>query len=224
MRLSLWTTISRPASKSAYPAPVNTPAAASRAPSREEVDTKFGETQQKLAELKRAQEELERERAGLEEIRRRQLEFQNGRQETIQNLTRGIGFVDRGGVCLAAGRGANGRNRSPICRWCCAKVEATNEQALDKGEFRGGIDARLDRGAENARMEWRCGPTEIYGVVGRVAARRGAGRQAGVQPGLKTQLADQRFGPALQTRTGAFTWPLAAVALLVGLLMIFLRR
>src|SRR6185436_20575570 len=60
-----------------------------RAPTREEVDSKVGETQQKLAELKRIQEELERERSSLEETRRRQMEFQTGRQETIQNLTRG---------------------------------------------------------------------------------------------------------------------------------------
>jgi len=76
------------ASKPGYSAPVSAPAAAGRAPSREEVDAKFGETQQKLAELKRVQEELERERASLEEVRRRQLEFQTGREETIQNLTR----------------------------------------------------------------------------------------------------------------------------------------
>ena len=44
-----------------------------RAPTREEVDLKVTEAQQKLAELKRAQEELERERASLEETHRRQV-------------------------------------------------------------------------------------------------------------------------------------------------------
>src|SRR5271154_2005330 len=65
-----------------------------RAPSREEVDSKVGETHQKLAELKRVQEHLERERSALEETRRRQMEFQTGRQETIQNLTRGVGLLE----------------------------------------------------------------------------------------------------------------------------------
>src|ERR1700743_2466291 len=65
-----------------------------RAPSREEVDRKVVEAQQKLAELKRAQEELERERSSLEELRRRQLEFQTGRQEIMQNLTRGLGLLE----------------------------------------------------------------------------------------------------------------------------------
>src|SRR6185436_19442955 len=65
-----------------------------RAPTREEVDVKVTEAQQKLAELKRAQEELERERASLEELRRRQAEVQTGRQEMMQNLTRGLGLLE----------------------------------------------------------------------------------------------------------------------------------
>src|SRR5215468_9088284 len=65
-----------------------------RAPTREEVDTRVADTQQKLAELKRAQEELERERSALEETRRRQMEFQTGRQEMVHNLTRGLGLLE----------------------------------------------------------------------------------------------------------------------------------
>src|SRR5271157_2861699 len=73
--------------------PGASPAPGARAPTREEVDTKVAEAQQKLADLKRAQEELERERAALEETRRRQREFQTGRVEMIQNLTRGLGLL-----------------------------------------------------------------------------------------------------------------------------------
>src|SRR5512140_3526277 len=64
------------------------------APSREEVDRKVTDAQQKLAELKRVQEELERERAGLEETRRRQTEFQTGRQDMTDNLVRGVGLLE----------------------------------------------------------------------------------------------------------------------------------
>ena len=49
----------------AHKSPFATPTSASdplRAPTREEVDRKVVEAQQKLAELKRAQDELERER------------------------------------------------------------------------------------------------------------------------------------------------------------------
>src|SRR5580700_8046944 len=64
------------------------------APTRDDTDRKVVEAQQKLVELKRAQEELERERAGLEELRRRQNEFHAGREEVIQNLTRGLGLLE----------------------------------------------------------------------------------------------------------------------------------
>ena len=57
-------------------AAASAPGQSGRAPTREEVDSRVTDTQQKLMELKRAQEELERERATLEETRRRQLEFQ----------------------------------------------------------------------------------------------------------------------------------------------------
>src|SRR3954463_2573838 len=65
-----------------------------RAPTREDVDRKVVEAQQKLAELKRAQDDLERERSALEELRRRQTEFQTGRQEMIHTLTRGLGLLE----------------------------------------------------------------------------------------------------------------------------------
>src|SRR5581483_8827917 len=78
-------------SSSAAAAPATLP---SRPPTREEIEAMVSEKQIRLAELKRAQEELERERAGLEELRRRQIEFQTGREEMRQALTRGIGLLE----------------------------------------------------------------------------------------------------------------------------------
>ena len=80
----------------AHKSPSGTPAPNDplRAPTRDEVDRKVVEAQQKLAELKHAQEDLERERAALEELRRRQTEFQTGRQEMIHHLTRGLGLLE----------------------------------------------------------------------------------------------------------------------------------
>src|SRR5271170_1002410 len=70
------------------------PSMPNRPPTREEIEAMVSEKQIKLAELRRAQEELERERAGLEELRRRQVEFQTGRDEMLQHLTRGIGLLE----------------------------------------------------------------------------------------------------------------------------------
>ena len=81
----------------AAPLPPRPPARrrpSNRPPTSEEIEALVSEKQIKLAELKRAQEELERERAGLEELRRRQMEFQTGRAEMLQHLTRGIGLLE----------------------------------------------------------------------------------------------------------------------------------
>src|ERR1043165_999355 len=76
------------------PSAVGLAPAGQRAPTREEVDSRVGEMQQKLADLKRAQEELERERAALQETRRKQLEVTTGRQEMTHHLTRGLGLLE----------------------------------------------------------------------------------------------------------------------------------
>src|SRR5262249_25100685 len=68
--------------------------APNKAPSREEVDAKVGDMQTKLADLRRAQQELERERSTLEETRRRQTELGQGREEMEQHLTRGITLLE----------------------------------------------------------------------------------------------------------------------------------
>src|SRR5947208_15590496 len=80
------------AKKSPFAAPQ--PGGAGRPPSREELDSRVTETQQRLMELKRAQEEVERERATLEEARRRRTEFETGREEMLQSLTRAVGFLE----------------------------------------------------------------------------------------------------------------------------------
>ena len=64
------------------------------APTRAEMDSQVNDAQSKLAELKRQQDELERQRASLEDLRRRQTEFTTGREEMLQHLTRGVGLLE----------------------------------------------------------------------------------------------------------------------------------
>ena len=65
-----------------------------RAPTREELDSQLTATQQDLAKLREAQEQLERAKAAIEEMRRRRGEFQTGREEMLQNLLRGVALLD----------------------------------------------------------------------------------------------------------------------------------
>src|SRR5438552_2337961 len=118
------------AHKSSYSAA----AAALRAPTREEVDSKVAEAHQKLAEKKRELEELERERSALEETRRRQMEFQTGRQEMVHNLTRGLGLLEE--AEFTARRDAEQMAKTIAdFRDVLTKVEAVREETWTKDNF-----------------------------------------------------------------------------------------
>ncbi|MDP7011248.1 MAG: hypothetical protein QF685_07705 [Verrucomicrobiota bacterium] len=61
---------------------------------REELDNKVSSLQSKLAELNHARDKLEREKATVEESRRRFSEFQTGREEMLHELTRSLGLLE----------------------------------------------------------------------------------------------------------------------------------
>src|SRR5450755_4631742 len=123
-----------------------------RPPTREELEALVGEKQVKLAELKRAQEELERERAGLEELRRRQMEFTTGRQEIVQQLTRGLGLLEE--AEFAARRDAEQMVKTVgDFRAALAKVQAIHDEIWTKENFQIELTRALTT-VENARMEW----------------------------------------------------------------------
>src|SRR6266404_700452 len=123
-----------------------------RAPSRGEVDSKVAEAQQKLSELKRAQEELERERAVLEETRRRQIEYQTGRQEMVQNLTRGLGLLEQ--AEFKARRDSEQLAKALAdFREALSKVGAIHEDTWTRDNFHTELTRALTT-VENARMEW----------------------------------------------------------------------
>jgi hypothetical protein len=137
---------------SAPPLPPPGAHAVNRPPTREEIEALVSGKQIKLAELKRAQEELERERAGLEDLRRRQVEFQTGRAEIMQHLTRGIGLLEEAEMNARRDAGEMARTLGEF-REAVGKVQAINENAWSSENH----SVELTRAAttvENARMEW----------------------------------------------------------------------
>ena len=189
-------------------------AAPSRAPTREEVDSKVGEAHQKLSELKRVQEELERERAGLEETRRRQMEFQTGRQETIQSLTRGVGLLQE--AEFDARRDAEQMAKSLAdMREALAKVEATNEASWTKENFSVELTRALTA-IENARMEWNAARLK-FDVLGG-AAKEEAARPVENRESPHAWLAEQSFGRLCKLGL-ALTWPVVVVVIALGILL-----
>jgi hypothetical protein len=192
-----------------------------RAPSRDDVDRKVVETQQKLVELKRAQEELERERAGLEELRRRQGEFQTGRQEIIQQLTRGLGLLEEAEFC--ARRDAEQMVKTVgDFRAALTKVQAIHDEIWTKENFQIELTRALTT-IENARMEWNSARLKLPVLAGENKPAASAGtNSAGVS--TAPSLAELSFIQLCKIGL-AMTWPLLLVALAaLGILIVVLAR
>ena len=178
-----------------------------RAPTRDEVDRKVVEAQQKLAELKRAQDDLERERAALEELRRRQTEFQTGRQEMIHHLTRGLGLLEE--AEFNARRDAEQMVKTVAdFRDALDKIQAIHDETWTKDNF----SIELTRGLttiENARMEWNAARLKLSVLEGEA---KGAAEAEEAPAPAVSPFANMSFGELCRFGL-AMTWPLLLVAL-----------
>lgn len=182
-------------------------ASPSRAPTREEVDTRVADTHQKLAELKRAQEELERERSALEETRRRQMEFQTGRQEMIHNLTRGLGLLEE--TEFTARRDAEQMAKTIAdFRDVLSKIEAVREETWNKDNFNVELTRALTA-IENGRMEWNTARLKFPILTGEKPANNATGAPSAPEA---FPVGNRSFGELCKLGL-ALTWPLVLVAL-----------
>lgn len=187
-----------------------------RPPTREELEALVGEKQIKLAELKRAQEELERERAGLEELRRRQMEFQTGREEMLQHLTRGIGLLEE--AELTARRDAEQMTRVLTeFRDAVIKVQGINENLWNQDNFSVEL-TRASTTVENARMEWNAARLRFPILTGANATTAEPSSDKAAASLFSTtdliQLCKIGF---------ALTWPLVLLGLAIFLILLFRR-
>lgn len=195
------------AHKSPYSSTATGAGGSLRAPTREEVDVKVIEAQQKLAELKRAQEELERERVALEEVRRRQAEFQTGRQEMIHHLTRGLGLLEE--AEFTARRDAEQMAKAIAnFRDALTKVEAVREETWNKDNFNVELTRALTT-IENARMEWNGARLKFPVLSGEMPEPKGASK---AEPAEPSPFAARNFADLCRLGL-ALTWPLALVGL-----------
>ena len=192
------------------------PGGAGRPPSREELDSRVTETQQRLVELKRAQEELERERATLEEARRRRAEFQTGREEMLQSLTRGVGFLEEAEFNSRRDAEQMAKTLGAL-RDALTKVQSIHEETWTQENYNVEVTRALTT-IDNGRMEWN-------------AARLKWPLLNGPQtPEQEASPAEKTSPPSLETlgflqlcKLGlAFTWPLAIVALAALGVLIFI--
>jgi hypothetical protein len=185
-------------------------AGVARPPSREEIETKVNETQQRLQDLKRQQEELERERATLEEARRRRTEFHMGRDEMLQNLTRGIGLLEEAEFDARRDAEQMAKTLGEL-RDALIKVQTLNDQTWTQDNYNVELTRALTA-IENARMEWNAAQLKWPVLSGPTDTGSGAGKEDEPVP---PSLAGLSFWQL--ARLGlAFTWPLAVIALAAG--------
>lgn len=191
----------------------------SRLPTREELETRVGETQQRLAELKRAQEVLERERVALEEARRRRVELQTGREEMLQHLTRGIGLLEKGEWDARTSAEQMAKSLAAL-REALTVVQAIREEAWNQENWNVELTRALTT-IENSRMEWNQAllkwPLLTPGAADSAAPKR--------TPASMTAFWEEKSFGQLCKLGFALTWPVALVGLLgVGLLLILRFR
>lgn len=145
-------------------------AAKSRPPNRQELEVQLNSTQQQIDELRRLQEQLERERAGIEETRRRRAEFETGRGEVVEDLTRGIGLLEK--AEFEARRQAEQMSRTlEGFRQSLEAVRAIREDTWTEANLAAELTSALTA-VENARMEWNAARlkwTLLDGESGEVA-------------------------------------------------------
>ncbi len=181
---------------------------ANRPPTREELEAKVGETQSRIAELKRAQEELERQRSALEDARRRRAELEAGRTETTTHLTRGIGLLEQAEFEARRNAEQLGKTLAGF-REALARVQAINESAWTTESWSNELTRALTH-IENARMEWNAARLKWTILDGTATDRDTSTDPADADPlGRWTKLSLGEL-----CRVGlALTWPLALVAL-----------
>ena len=187
-----------------------------RPPTREELDSRVTETQQRLMELKRAQEGLERERAALEEARRRRTEFQTGREEILQSLTRGVGFLEEAEFNARRDAEQMARTLGEL-REALTKVQSLHDDTWTQENYNVELTRALTV-IDNARMEWNAARLKwplLNGPPPEEDEDSAAGKSAG--PSLDS------LGFLQLCKIGlAVTWPLAIVALAALGVLIFI--
>ncbi|MEW6304200.1 MAG: hypothetical protein AB1705_12055 [Verrucomicrobiota bacterium] len=187
-----------------------------RPPSREELDAKAADAQQRLAELKRTQEELERERSAVEEARRRRTELATGREEMTHSLERGLALLTEAEFATRREAEQMARTIAEL-RDALSKVQAIHEESWTAENWNVELTRALTT-IENSRMEWNSARLK-WPVLDKVLQSPEQAEAAKLPTPL---LEPQNFGQLC--RIGfALTWPVALVLAIGFALLVAFR-
>lgn len=173
----------------------------------EELDDQVSTLQTQLANLNHARDKLEREKATVEESRRRFSEFQTGREEMLHELTRSLGLLEE--AQLDAQRDAEQMTRSmDDLRDALTKVDSLVEVDTHDEDWKVLLTRNLTT-IENARMELNSARLK-WTLLSGIRDDEGQGFTAPVQPGQTGLPMPKSFGQ-LCLWGFALTWPVLLI-------------
>ena len=181
---------------------------ANRPPSREEIEAKVSEAHTRLADLKRAQEQLERERAALEDVRRRRVEFQTGREEMLQHLSRGVDLLKEAEFAARRDAEQMAKTLADLSE-ALSRIEGCREENWTQENWNTELTRALTA-LENARMEWNSARLKWPLLDGALKPAPEVEEQRG---GALSALEGKSFGELCQLGL-ALTWPVALAGIL----------
>jgi len=186
-------------------------------PSQEELTERVSETQQRLVELKQMQEDLERERTEIEESRRRRSELSTGKEEMVQNLTRGVGILEE--AELSSGRTAEQLSRTVAkIRTSLEKINLIKEEDWTEENWSVELTKALTT-IENSRMEWNAARLKWPLLDGESDIPNVTAESQLVNKENRASLDQLNFWQ-LSKLGLAFTWPLVFVGVAIVILFI----
>ncbi|MCZ7638566.1 MAG: hypothetical protein M5U12_22450 [Verrucomicrobia bacterium] len=175
-----------------------------------------------MAELKRRQEAIERERVALEESRRRQAEFETGRPEITQQLVRGVEVLEQAEFKARREAEQMGKTLAGL-REALSNVQGIRQEAWTPETWQTELTRALTT-IENARMEWSAARLKWPVLNGENLEASGAHGAKEGTAGVTHLLGARSLGEWFRVGL-ALTWPLALVALLaLGMLTAVLLR
>ncbi|MBC8324604.1 MAG: hypothetical protein H8E27_03125 [Verrucomicrobia subdivision 3 bacterium] len=174
---------------------------------REDLDNQVSTLQTQLASLNHARDKLEREKATVEESRRRFSEFQTGREEMLHELTRSLGLLEE--AQLDAQRDAEQMARSmDDLRDALTKVDALVDVDTHDENWKVLLTRNLTT-IENARMELNSARLK-WTLLSGAQNNEGQGSAAPAQPGQMGLPMPSSFGQLCLWGL-ALTWPVLLI-------------
>tara|TARA_Y100000588_G_C14047618_1_gene835674 strand:+ start:372 stop:1022 length:651 start_codon:yes stop_codon:yes gene_type:complete len=196
--------------------PVSTEQTVPLSGEQEELDNQATYLQTQLAELNRAREKLEKEKATVEESRRRFSEFETGREEMLHEITRSLGLLEEAHMDSQREAEQMARTLNDL-RDALLKVEDLEDVDTQNDQWKVLLTRNLTT-IENARMELNS--ARLKWVILNGEQENPLSSSMGVVPNSPNGLPVPTSFGKLCLWGLALTWPLLLVGITVAIALL----